>query len=506
MKARRFYPVIVGILASFSLIIYSVKPQESSAAELAQSATRIRIDQNTIKKGFTVEHASGNFRFAVTPGQVDQEVSIVLKNETVFNAPLPAGKKAVSPFYSFVVKGMDHNPVIVEKPYWVAMHYTSDNSIAPKAIYNWDSNKNSWIRMPSAVNLEAQEVRAISHLPFSWVVVLEDTNTLQGRASWFPSSQGLVAASNDFPLGTELTVINLANNKAVVVKVVSTGPFVADRIIDLSDDAFQELTTLSEGVIEVKVQPAIASPAVVSIDSPSGILIDAGSGQVLWEKNAKEVRSIASITKLMTAMIFLDTNTSFDKVVAMEQSDMASGSNLQVSAGETLKVQDLFYSMLVGSANNASLALARSTGLSQEEFVSRMNAKAQNLGLTNTHFVEPSGLNPDNKSTVHDVVLFSKEALKSFSMLQGTTTKEYTFTTINRGVFHRIKNTNELLDSSLYVTGGKTGYLDEAGYCLMAKAKNSQGREVIAVTLSATTSSSRFSDTEKLLRWGLGTP
>jgi len=104
------------------------------------------------------------------------------------------------------------------------------------------------------------------------------------------------------------------------------------------------------------------------------------------------------------------------------------------------------------------------------------------------------------------VVLFSKEALKSFSMLQGTTTKEYTFTTINRGVFHRIKNTNELLDSSLYVTGGKTGYLDEAGYCLMAKAKNSQGREVIAVTLSATTSSSRFSDTEKLLRWGLGTP
>ncbi|PIY95885.1 MAG: hypothetical protein COY66_05715 [Candidatus Kerfeldbacteria bacterium CG_4_10_14_0_8_um_filter_42_10] len=503
MKARRFYSVIIGILIGFSLVIHPVRAQNSSVDELAQSATRIRIDQNTIQKGFTVEHANGNIRFAVTPGQVDQEVSIVLKNETVSNAPLPAGKKAISPYFSFGVKGVDHNPVMVEKPYWVALRYTSDNATATKALYHWDSNKNSWLKMPSSLNSAAQEVRAVSHLPFSWVVVLEDINTFQGQASWYPES-GLVAANNDFPIGTELAVTNLANGKIVIVTVVSTGPYAPNRIIDLSDDAFQELAALSEGVIEVKVQPAIASPAAVSIDSPSGILIDAGSGQVLWEKNSAEVRSLASITKLMTALVFLETNTPFDKVVAMEQSDAVGGSSLRVSVGETLKVQDLFYSMLVGSANNASLALARSTGLGQEEFVSRMNAKAQSLGLTNTHFTDPSGIDPGNQSTAHGIALLSQEALKSFIMLQGTTTKEYTFTTISHGIFHRIKNTNELLDSSLYVTGGKTGYLDEAGYCLMTKARNSQGSEVIAVVLGAVTSSSRFSDTEKLLEWGLG--
>jgi len=474
---------------------------QQAQAETPVDATRIRIDRATITKGYTVVHENA-LRFAITPNQVDQPVRVVLKDDTIRNTPLPSGKRAISDFYSFDMRGLESNPIIVKKPSWVALHYTTDQPQAAKALYNWDDNAQAWIRMQSYDVPEASEIRAITHLPYSRIVVLEDDSTFIGAASWLHWSKTMAAASRDFPYGTKLSVTNLENNSSITVTVYSYGPTRFDRIVDLSSDAFEKLYPLSEGTIErVKVEPYVEKPAAPNISSPAGIVINADTGKVLWDKNLNDVRSIASLTKLMTGLVFLDTGTPFNKVVTIESSDSAEGGKLYVVPGETLTTRDLFYSMLVGSANNAALALARSTGKSRAEFVARMNAKAKALGLTKTHFADPSGLDVGNTSTAAEYAILSRAALKDFTMLQGTTTKVYTFTTINTNKFHSIKSTNELLNTDLYVTGGKTGFLNESLYCLMTKIRAKNNTQYLAIVLGAPDSATRFHETEALLRW-----
>ncbi len=248
-----------------------------------------------------------------------------------------------------------------------------------------------------------------------------------------------------------------------------------------------------------------SSPDLPTITSELAIVVDKETSQVLYEKNADEVRSIASLTKLMNALVFLDNNPGWDTVVTLESNDMAIGAKLYASIGETLTVKDLFYTMLIGSANNAARALARSTGLSEAEFVSKMNHKAETIGMNNTTFTDPTGLEVTNKSTVRDLILLSNKALNYFIISQATTSPAYNFSMINTGHYHHIKNTNLLVqESDLYLIGGKTGYLDEAGYCLMTRAKNSQGQEITAILLGNPSlwRHSVSNETESLIKWG----
>lgn len=244
---------------------------------------------------------------------------------------------------------------------------------------------------------------------------------------------------------------------------------------------------------------------VINLDSASAMVINVANDEVLYSKNEETNRSIASLTKLMTALVFLDFNLDWNTpyTISDDYSYLKTvGSKLYVRAGEIVTLKNLFYSMLVGSANNAALALADSTGLTQEEFVNRMNQKADYLGMTNTFFVDPSGLGVDNQSTTVDVVKLSKQAFRFMSILQATLAKQYTFTTINTLETHTIKNTNPLVNSDLHLTGAKTGYLDEAGYCLVVKAKNNQGQEVIAVVLGNPSWQDRFDEAEYLVYYG----
>ena len=238
------------------------------------------------------------------------------------------------------------------------------------------------------------------------------------------------------------------------------------------------------------------------VDAASAIVIDEASGKILYENNINEVRSIASLTKVMTALIFLETETSMDDVISYNSANDREGARLYVSDGETMTVQDIFYSMLVGSANNCALTLADSTGLSREDFIARMNDKAVELNLTSTHFDDPSGLEVGNVSTADDYARLMQVALDKYEILQASTTQNYSFYTINTHNYHSINNTNTALDWDLYLTGGKTGYLDEALYCLMIKAK-AEDHEVITVLLGNPDSYDRFVESYNLTKWAL---
>lgn len=241
----------------------------------------------------------------------------------------------------------------------------------------------------------------------------------------------------------------------------------------------------------------------IPISASSGIVIDEGSGAILWQRNISAERPIASLTKLTTALVFLETDPDFNKVMTYEVSDNAdaSSSMLQVKPGETLTVNDLFNVALVGSANNATNALVRSTGLSREEFVSRMNAKAAKLGLRHTVFHEVTGLDPTNTSTVQDYSRLASYAFRNERIAQALNLTEYTFSTINTNHFHRVRNTDKLLiDRSINLIGAKTGYLDEAGYTFAAESLES-GHRLILVLFNCSSSQARFDEAKSLLRW-----
>ncbi|MBI3963727.1 MAG: hypothetical protein HY341_01890, partial [Candidatus Kerfeldbacteria bacterium] len=170
-------------LLALTLLGFAGAVLVSPGTAQARQITKLRIDRATITKGYTVVHRDGAIRFAVTPDQVDQEVSVTIKDAAIYRTPLPEGKRAVSPFFTYDMLGLERNPIIVRRPSWIAVRFSTDNPGADKALYNWDDAKNAWVRMQSAVH-PSGEVRGITVLPYSRVVVLEDVGTYQGAASW----------------------------------------------------------------------------------------------------------------------------------------------------------------------------------------------------------------------------------------------------------------------------------------------------------------------------------
>ncbi|MFH1536563.1 MAG: hypothetical protein ABID45_01085 [Patescibacteria group bacterium] len=237
-----------------------------------------------------------------------------------------------------------------------------------------------------------------------------------------------------------------------------------------------------------------------SLDSAAAVVIDANSKKVLFNKNKDQQKSIASLTKIATALTFLNTNPNLNDVFTYHSSYDREGARLFIKEGETLTFRDLFYVMLSGSANNTAISLSNATNYSSSEFIYQMNAIASDLNLHKTQFVEPSGLNENNMSTAHEYAKLAKQALKEMDILQASTTKTYEFSTINTNDFHRIVNLNKLLYTDLYVTGTKTGFTYEALYCLMVKAKSGD-EEVIAVILGNPNSQDRFDETYDLINW-----
>lgn len=249
----------------------------------------------------------------------------------------------------------------------------------------------------------------------------------------------------------------------------------------------------------VRVNQANIGPILTS---RSAVVIDAASRKVLWSKNLHKRYPIASISKLMTVLVFLDTDPDLTSTYTMLPADMTVGGHLYIDAGETVYERDLIYSALIASDNNAANALVRASGLSREEFISRMNKKAVEIGMLNSHFIEPTGLEYANISSAQDIALLLEEALNNEVIADAVSREQFTFTAVN-GPTHTVGTTNILLDSYLDVIGGKTGFNNEAQYNLVIAVNGEEGQRLLVGVLGSETINSRYQEAKILADWAL---
>lgn len=232
----------------------------------------------------------------------------------------------------------------------------------------------------------------------------------------------------------------------------------------------------------------------------SALLYDTNSGSILFEQNAFQRKPIASITKLMTAMVALDYGVDWEKEVTIQPEEYVVGGRLLLHAGETVTMRDLFAASLIGSANNATLAYVRELGIPKDEFIREMNRKAVELGLEQTTFTDVTGLDTENISTAYEVARLAHTAFSQYpEIAEMTSRSDYPMVARGSGREHSIKNTNKLVSEwGETVSGSKTGYLYEARYCLVTQGSGEQGSR-IAVILDSPSDIEHFADVKKLL-------
>ena len=233
------------------------------------------------------------------------------------------------------------------------------------------------------------------------------------------------------------------------------------------------------------------------VNARAAVLIDAQTGEVLYDKNSGTPMPIASLTKLMTAMVYLESKPDLGKRVMVSREDLAGSGRSQLRSGEVLTMRDLLHASLLSSDNAATKAIVRNSGIEPEEYLARMNRKAQVMGLSNTHFVEFTGLSEQNVSSASEYAQILKTAALHPLIAHITTLPDYTFRTSMRD--HHLVNTNRLCRYGVFdVKGGKTGFINEAGYCVATWVSTSS-REVIAVVLGARSNAGRFAEARRLI-------
>lgn len=231
------------------------------------------------------------------------------------------------------------------------------------------------------------------------------------------------------------------------------------------------------------ILPRDASAVALSLSAKSAVLID-GNGQILYQKNAFEKRPMASTTKIMTALVAIEHGDLSSVVEIPAAATGIEGSSIYLRPGEKMTLEELLYALLLASANDAATAIAIDVGGSLDGFVALMNQKAQNLGLTGTHFDNPHGLDsPEHYTTAYDLSLLTACALAdpTFSRLCGTAVKTIGFG--DPETTRHLSNHNRLLSAYSGAVGVKTGFTHHSGRCLVSAARR-DGLLLIAVTLN----------------------
>ena len=246
----------------------------------------------------------------------------------------------------------------------------------------------------------------------------------------------------------------------------------------------------------------------LEVPAKSALLMDAATGTILYENNAHEALAPASVTKVMTMLLIMEAIDEGrirweDMVSASETAAAKGGSQIFLKAGETMPVSDMLKSIAVSSANDCACAMAEHIAGSEEAFVARMNERAAELGMQDTHFVNCTGLDDDpesanHRTSAHDIALMSRELLKNHPDIKKFTT--IWMDTVRNGTFG-LSNTNKLVRFYQGATGLKTGFTSGAGYCLSATALR-DGMELIAVVMGADTSTNRNNACKQLLDYG----
>jgi D-alanyl-D-alanine carboxypeptidase (penicillin-binding protein 5/6) len=264
---------------------------------------------------------------------------------------------------------------------------------------------------------------------------------------------------------------------------------------------------IPDSISEVrKAEPVSPPPGSVSKIAPvtraaAVMVIDARSGEILYEKNADAARPPASTQKLLTALVIAERGY-LDRTVTVEHSDtLAEPVKLNIKAGETYTRIELLRALLVKSPNDVARCLARDSAGSVEAFADLMNQKARELGATRSNFVNPNGLPmPGQYSSARDLAIIAKAAYANSTIRSIVCLPSLVFRYSN-GRVRQLENTNKLLKRFAYCNGMKTGYTDAAGKCLIASGAR-PGRDVIVVVLGDSTSGI-WRDASALLTWGL---
>ena len=267
------------------------------------------------------------------------------------------------------------------------------------------------------------------------------------------------------------------------------------------------LLALFIAITQVSIIFADTEEAKLDIVSKSAVLMDASTGKILYEKNSHEKLPPASVTKVMTMLLICEALESGkikedDDVQISETAASMGGSQIFLEPGEIQKVDTLLKSIAVASANDACVAMAEYVGGSVEEFVVLMNKRAKELGMNDTNFVNTNGLPVDNHYTsAYDIALMSKELLRHKKISKYLTTWMDEVVVGKKQAKIGISNTNKLVKHYTGATGVKTGFTQQAKYCLSASALRNN-THLIAVTLCAETSPIRFKDATSLLYYG----
>ncbi len=258
--------------------------------------------------------------------------------------------------------------------------------------------------------------------------------------------------------------------------------------------------------IAVPIDNTVTDAAIgtqLDIKAKSAILMEVNTGKILYEANADQKLPPASITKIMSLLLVMEAIDSGkmsveDVISASEHACSMGGSQIWLEPGETMTVDDLLKAAVIASANDATVALGEQIAGSEEGFVAMMNARAKELGMTNTNFINATGLDAEGHiSSAHDVAIMSAELIKHDLI------KNYSTVWMDslRGGESELVNTNKLVRFYEGTTGLKTGTTSGAGYCLSATAERN-GLELVAVIMSGDTSNDRFNGAKKLLDYG----
>jgi len=293
-------------------------------------------------------------------------------------------------------------------------------------------------------------------------------------------------------------MINFLTSLILASLLIPTGfNFFTQKAVDYS-------YRMNSQALENAPQRIINKSFGLKTTAKSILVIDDYSGAVLYDKNSAQVTPIASITKLITALVILDTKPDWQQKIKLEASDQKEGGTVYLLSGEEVIFKDLFYIMLVGSANEAAAALARNSGI--KDFSAAMNKKAKELGMNSSYFFEPTGIDPKNISSAADLVRLAEAAFNYLEITDALTMENYEFQVVNNQRQGRAVSTDQLLAGFLNgpdykIIGAKTGYLDEAGYCLLLRVKKNEGPSLTLALLGMTTIDDRWQEAKGLADW-----
>ncbi|MDP2736779.1 MAG: serine hydrolase, partial [bacterium] len=313
------------------------------------------------------------------------------------------------------------------------------------------------------------------------------------------AASGLVLGVSEYQAASQIMVEQGNNFNKAMVKVmeeVKSLPLPSLPQLPQFDMPMQKLPQSRVG------EAVVAETVNFDLAAENGAILDSQSYDLFFFKRPDRAWPLASITKLFTAYTFLDYNPGWETIYEMKTEDRREGGKIYLFTGDKVKVKDLFYFSLVGSDNTATAALVSSTGMTEEEFVVKINNKIKDFGLKNTRIVDVTGLGDGNISTAREIAQFANVVLEVDEIDRAVLTKKYEFTT-EQGRQKAITSTDQLLnsfsDQEISILGGKTGHINSSGYNLVSKFMDQDGRAIVTVVLGAGSESSRFGLTKKLV-------